>query len=320
MRRQDFLRTLAGGAIAAVSARRAASQTPTPQTETYKTVDGLDIKADIYGAGAGAKRPAVVWIHGGALIMGSRRGVPRLLRERLLGYGYAIVSIDYRLAPETKLPGIIEDLRDAFRWVREQGPRRFGIDPERIATAGGSAGGYLTLMSGFAVTPRPRALASFYGYGDLTTPWYAQPDDFYRRQPLVSKEEAERSVGSTALAEPPDKNQRGQFYLYCRQQGIWPNRVAGHDARQESKWFDPYCPIRHVTAQYPPTILIHGTADTDVPYDESRNMAARLKQAGVQHEFLTIQGAGHGLSGATPQEVENANARAAEFLQAHLTS
>ena len=50
----------------------------------------------------------------------------------MLGYGYAIVSIDYRLAPETKLPGIIDDLRDAFRWVREQGPSRFGIDPERI--------------------------------------------------------------------------------------------------------------------------------------------------------------------------------------------
>jgi acetyl esterase/lipase len=320
MRRQDFLRTLAGGAIAAVSSRRALSQTPTSQTETYKTVDGLDIKADVYGAGTGAKRPAVVWIHGGALIMGSRRGVPRPLRERLLGYGYAIVSIDYRLAPETKLPGIIDDVRDAFRWVREQGSRRFGIDPDRIATAGGSAGGYLTLMSGFAVTPRPRALASFWGYGDLTTPWYAEPDAFYRKQPLVSKEEADRAVGATPLADPPDKNQRGRFYLYCRQQGIWPNRVAGHDARKESKWFDPYCPIRNVNAQYPPAILIHGTADTDVPYDESRNMAARLKQAGVEHEFLTIQGAGHGLSGAAPEEVDKAYGRAAEFLRAHLAS
>jgi acetyl esterase/lipase len=282
-------------------------------------VDGLDIKADIYGAGTGGRRPAVVWIHGGALIMGSRRGVPRQLREKLLGYGFAIVSIDYRLAPETKLPGIIDDVRDAFRWVRQKGPR-FGIDPDRIAVAGGSAGGYLTLMSGFAVTPRPRALASFWGYGDLTTPWYAEPDAFYRKQPLVSKEDADRAVGATPLAEPPDKNQRGRFYLYCRQQGIWPNRVAGHDARKESKWFDPYCPIRNVNTQYPPAILIHGTADTDVPYDESRNMAARLKQAGVEHEFLTIQGAGHGLSGAAPEEVENAYGRAAEFLRAHLTS
>jgi acetyl esterase/lipase len=313
MRRREFLGSLAGGAILA------AQTSASPRTEVYKTVDGLDIKADIFGAGSG-KRPAVVWVHGGALIMGSRTGVPRQLRDRLLEYGFAIVSIDYRLAPETKLPAIIDDLRDAFRWVGEQGPRRFGIDPERIGTAGGSAGGYLTLMSGFAVTPRPRALASFWGYGDLTTSWYAEPDDFYRKQPLVPKEEAEAAVGSTPIAEPQPKNQRGKFYLYCRQQGLWPNRVAGHDAKKERKWFDPYCPIRNVTAQYPPSILIHGTADTDVPYDESRNMAAKLKQAGIPHEFLTVQGAGHGLAGASPQEVESAYARAAEFLKAHLTS
>ncbi len=309
MRRRQFLGALAGGAIAA-------AQTPGPRTEVYKTVNGLDIKADIYGAGGG-KRPAVVWIHGGALIMGSRNGVPRQLRERLLGYGYAIVSIDYRLAPETKLPAIIDDVRDAFRWVREKGPR-FGIDPERIGTAGGSAGGYLTLMTGFAVTPRPRALASFWGYGELTTPWCAEPDDFYRKKPLVSKEEAEGAVGSAPVADPPPENSRGRFYLYCRQQGIWPNRVSGHDAKKENQWFDPYCPLRNVTAQYPPTILVHGTADTDVPYDESRNMAARLKQAGVVHEFLTVQGAGHGLAGASPEEVDNAYARAAEFLRARL--
>jgi acetyl esterase/lipase len=312
MRRRDFLGSIAGGAIAS-------AQTEGVRTEVYKTVDGLDIKAEIYGAGAG-KRPAVVWIHGGALISGGRRSVPPQLRERLLGFGFAIVSIDYRLAPETRLPGIIDDLRDAFRWVHDEGPRRCGIDPERIAAAGGSAGGYLTLMSGFAVTPRPRALASFWGYGELTTPWYAEPSEFYRRQPLVSKEEAQAAVGSAPVADAAPGNTRGRFYLYTRQQGIWPNQVTGHDARKESKWFDPYCPIRNVTAQYPPAILVHGTADTDVPYDESRNMAARLERAGVEHEFITIEGAGHGLSGAAPQEVEKAYARAAAFLRAHLTS
>src|SRR5438045_9757910 len=115
MRRREFLGTLAGGAIAA-------AQTQNRRTEIYKSVDGLDIKADIYGVADG-KRPAVVWIHGGALIMGTRQGVPSQLRDRLLGYGYAIVSIDYRLAPETKLPAIIADLRDAFRWARGAGPR-----------------------------------------------------------------------------------------------------------------------------------------------------------------------------------------------------
>ena len=97
-----------------------------------------------------------MWIHGGALIMGSRKGLDVRFCAELLKRNFAIVSIDYRLAPETKLPGIIEDVQDAWRWVRQEGPKRFGIDPDRIATAGGSAGGYLTLMTGFCLGPRPR--------------------------------------------------------------------------------------------------------------------------------------------------------------------
>jgi acetyl esterase/lipase len=78
-----------------------------------------------------------------------------------------VVAIDYRLAPEAKLPAIVDDLRDAAAWIREQGPARFGIASERLAVAGHAAGGYLTLLSGHAVEPRPRALVSFYGYGDI---------------------------------------------------------------------------------------------------------------------------------------------------------
>ena len=52
-----------------------------------------------------------------------------------------VVSIDYRLAPETKLPAIVEDVQDACRWVRERGPKLFRIAPERLAVMGGSAGG-----------------------------------------------------------------------------------------------------------------------------------------------------------------------------------
>ena len=205
-------------------------------------------------AAGGASRPCM-WIHGGALIMGSRKWLDDAFHAEIAKRGFVVVSIDYRLAPETKLPGIIDDVQDAWRWVRQEGPKRFGIDPDRIAVAGGSAGGYLTLMTGFCLEPRPRALVSYFGYGDITTPWYSEPDEFYRRKPLVPKEEAYRCVGSRALSEPPAQNQRGRFYLYCRQQGIWPNEVAGHNPHAEPKWFDPYCPIRNVTAKYPPTFL-----------------------------------------------------------------
>ncbi len=64
-------------------------------------------------------------------------------------------------------------------------------------------------------------------------------------------------------------------------------------------------------------MLIHGTEDTDVPYEQSSKMAARLAEAGVKHEFVTVKGAGHLLAGAKPDEVARIAAAAVEFVNAH---
>ena len=71
----------------------------------------------------------------------------------LVNAGYCVASIDYRLAPETKLPQIIEDLEDAFRWLRMNGREKLRVDPSKIAVLGACAGGYLTLTG----VPRPAA-------------------------------------------------------------------------------------------------------------------------------------------------------------------
>ena len=164
-----------------VFATLAAAQT----TYTYKKIGDLEIQADVYRPAGEGVCPAVMWIHGGALILGHRGGLRAEHRQRYLDAGFAVVSIDYRLAPETKLPGILEDIQDAYRWLRAEGPRLFRIDPDRIAVAGGSAGGYLTLAAGYLFRPRPRALVSFYGYGEIAGEWYSLPDTFYSRQPAV---------------------------------------------------------------------------------------------------------------------------------------
>jgi acetyl esterase/lipase len=84
------------------------------ETVTYKTVGNCQIKADVYHPGLAGIHPLAVWIHGGALIMGDRRGIDRTLLGDLIKAGYVVVSIDYRLAPETKLAAILDDIKDAF--------------------------------------------------------------------------------------------------------------------------------------------------------------------------------------------------------------
>lgn len=266
------------------------------ETAVYKTVCDLEIRADVYRPGGECPHPVIVFIHGGALIMGSRASIDPIQQERYLEDGFAVVSIDYRLAPETKLAAIVSDIDDAFAWVRGEGGRQHHLDPGRVAVVGHSGGGYLALLAGHRIRPRPRAIVSFYGYGDIAGPWYSRPDPFYRRERLISKAEALAGVGGepVSASEGSANDERHQFYLYCRQQGLWPRKVEGHDPERDPAAFAPYCPVQHVTTDYPATLLLHGDQDTDVPYEQSVLMAAALKAAGVEHELITIAKGAHG--------------------------
>jgi acetyl esterase/lipase len=288
------------------------------ETFTYKTAGDLAIKLDVFNGSPSVPRPVAVWIHGGALIMGDRRGMDRALSDMLVEAGYAVASIDYRLAPETKLPAILTDVRDAFAWIRAEGPRAIGARADRIAVLGGSAGGYLTLTTGYLIEPRPRALVSFWGYGDIAGAWYSRPDAFYRRSPLVTEQEARSAVGTMALAEPPPGNKRSRFYLYCRQNGFWPKEVTGHDPDAEPKAFDRFCPVRNVSARYPPTMLIHGTNDTDVPHDLSVSMDRELAHRGVPHELISVAGGAHGLGNIPRADLAAIYKRVLAFLARYM--
>ena len=262
------------------------------QSYVYKTVAGCEIRLDAYRALHAGPAPVVVWIHGGALIMGSRKRMQPTLRAMCVEAGFAQVSIDYRLAPETKLPEIVEDIVDAFTWIRHEGPDLFGADPSRIAAMGFSGGGYLALLAGKRVEPRLSAVVSYYGYGDIVGAWYSQPDSFYcQSEPLVTLDQARAAVSEAPLSEGP--SERRPFYMYCRQQGLWPSEVGGMDLAS----LEAFCPERHVGPNYPPTLLAHGTADTDVPYQCSVDLATALARAGVQHHLLTIPNGSHGFDG-----------------------
>ncbi|MBM4077034.1 MAG: alpha/beta hydrolase, partial [Planctomycetes bacterium] len=210
---------------------------------------------------------------------------------------------------------------DAIRFVRERGPELFHADPNRIAVAGTSAGGYLTLTTGFRTTPRPVALVSIYGYGNLLAPWYMEPSPHARHNgQKVTREEALQQISSKPVADDRDRTGAGfKFYFYSRQQGNWPQIVSGWDPRLTPEKFNLYMPIKNVTSDYPPTLLVHGDNDTDVPHYESVLMAAELKYRKVEHEFISVAGGEHGFGGADPQAVNNAYQKAFQFLRKRLS-
>jgi len=314
--------TLAAIASAPTFAQQPSAATPVAtriETFVYKRVGDLAIQADVIAVDLkpNASRPVVVWIHGGALINGYRTGVPSWMIGEFLPRGYAIVSIDYRLAPETKLPAIVEDVVDAFTWIRTDGQKLFAADPARIAVVGGSAGGYLALTTGIQVTPKPVALVSLWGYGDLGADWTHEVSKYPRHnveQKTTPEEAARVELGPKVADSRERKGDGGAVYQYSRRNGNWANVVSGWDPNTEAEKFRPYMPERNVTADYPPTFLIHGDADTDVPYACSTRMAEQLKQFNVPHRLISFPGAEHGLPNADRARVDAAYREAAAFV------
>ncbi|MCP4513543.1 MAG: alpha/beta hydrolase [Fuerstiella sp.] len=320
-RRQIVKNAALGFVMVTLSQNVLASEVQTKLTTyTYKQVDNLKIRADVHRADDNTLRPVIVWIHGGALINGSRAGVSGRVKKRMLEAGYIIVSIDYRLAPETKLPGIIEDIEDAFRWIRKDGAALFHADTGRIAVMGGSAGGCLTLTSGFRVQPRPTVLVAFWGYGDLVGDWYSKPSPHPRHNRVqVTKEDAFAQVTGPPVSDARKrKGNGGTFYNGCRQRGIWPQQVTNWNPITEAQNFYPYMAVKNVTRDYPPTMLIHGTNDTDVPYEQSTMMAEEFRKHGVEHELISIVNGEHGLVGGDPQLIDRAYVKAFEFVDRHM--
>lgn len=134
----------------------------------------------------------------------------------------------------------------------------------------------------------------------------------------VNKNNGEKVLTNTD--DPAESKARGGYYRHLRQTGGWSLGVTGIDAVKGPGKLDRFCPVKQITRDYPPILMIHGTKDTDVPYHCSTDMARELTKHGVKHELLTIEGAEHGLRDGDPKRVAEANARALEFIKEHLTT
>ena len=297
-----------------------ATAQPIKETVIYKKADGIGIKADVFHDGTTKPRPAVVWIHGGGVINGHRESIPSQVRDFAFANGYVLVSLDYRLAPESKLPTVVSDIEDAFRWLHGEGATRFGIDPDRLAVSGGSAGGFITLISGFRVQPAPRVLLSFWGYGEILSDWATKPSPHPRHNAKkIKDEEFMKQLGGPPVSDSRlRKGDGGMIYIHGRQTGKWGEMLAGIDPLREPEKITPYLPLKNVSANYPPTVLIHGTADTDVPFEQSQLMAREFEKHGVPFQFHQITNGEHGLGCGDPEQIKVAYRQAFEFVKRHL--
>ena len=235
------------------------------QDIVYSSSNGADLKLDIhYPDLVNGPVPTVVYIHGGAWIQGDKEeGAGTVDIPALLEAGFAVVAVNYRLAPEYKFPAMIEDVKCAIRFLRANADR-YSLATEKIGAYGGSAGGHLVSLLGLTdssagwdsgdyaeYSSRVQAVVDMFGPTNLTGP-------FSPEAPV----KCEDVFGTCKVNDP-----------------------VLRDAS----------PVTWVSADDPPFLILHGDKDAVVPLSQSETLYERLRDAGIEVTLVVVRNGEHGL-------------------------
>ncbi len=135
----------------------------------------------------------------------------------------------------------------------------------------------------------------------------------------MTDEEVQKILSLPPIANVRDRNGDGwAFYQYCRQRGLWPKLVGGYDLHSQPEMFSPFMPTKNVTNNYPPTLLIHGVRDTDVPHEQSELMAAEFVKHDVPHVLFSVRNGEHSLWQGNPEDIKRSRELVLEFIDKHM--
>ena len=232
----------------------------------YATHDGIELSLDIFvPKSADEPRPLLLFIHGGGWSGGKKEDY-LYYNVEMAKLGYVTASTQYRLTPDHTFPANVQDVKCAIAFLRDHAAE-YKIDPKTIVTIGGSAGGHLSMMAGYAQDPAlacpdsdadttVQAVVNIYGVVDCTTP--------------------------VAIAAPQVQRYIGASY---------------DDAKEK---YEAASPLHHLDKSDPPTLTIHGTIDELVPISQADTLHARLDELGVDNHYDRIEGWPHSMDVAQP--------------------
>jgi alpha-L-fucosidase 2 len=228
----------------------------------YGQASGEHLKLDASIPDGPGPFPAVILVHGGGWTAGDKSGGPKKgymapMHDALTKNGFAWFSINYRLAPHYPFPAPLEDVETAIRWVKAHA-KEYHVDVDRIAISGESAGAHLVALAAVKANASTRvaAVVPFYGVFD--------------------------TVGIAKMQATLSPSFRALFGATQLDEGVL-------------KTIEQASPIEGVKAGLPPFLLLHGTADKNVPYQQSLDMQKRLRSVGVTCDLITIPEGPHGM-------------------------
>jgi acetyl esterase/lipase len=300
---------LAPTSASAAAAAAVAAQQPAytrEQDVVYGRKFGVALTMDVFTPQQNANGAAAVFVVSGGWF--SDHGlidqvIPAFLEE-LLNRGYTVFAVCHGSQPKFTIPEILGDMHRSVRFIRHNAGQ-YKIDPDRIGIYGGSAGGHLSLMQGLAgdagnpgakdpvdqASSRVQAVGCFYPPTDFLN--YGKP-------------------GEVALGNGVLKDFKAPFDFA----DIDPKTRSFTPVTDQQKRLEigkQISPVTHVSADDPPTLIIHGDADLLVPIQQAQSLVEKLKAAGVEAKLVTKPGAAHGWAGQ-----EKDVALIADWFDAHL--
>lgn len=252
-------------------------------THTYFVHEGLPLQATFYPAAAASPEPlTLLYLHGGGLVFGDRNDLPDVYKKMLSDAGYALLTIDYPLAPEAQLPEILLCLQQAVLWFKADGKALFNLASADYVLFGRSAGAYLAfLLAARSMDPNLKGLASFYGYYSLDEPSFHQPNAYYNTFPKVPVAYLKQQIRKQPLAVGA-LAERFPLYLHARQTGKWVPLFL-----EDKSKIAAFNLTAAELQSLPPAFLTASTADQDVPYRFTQQ-AAQLIPRSVLHPVLGL--------------------------------
>ncbi|KAF9479899.1 alpha/beta-hydrolase [Pholiota conissans] len=271
----------------------------------FKQVDGLDIVMDVYlpaTATKGNPVPVLLWWHGGGLLQVIIMSVVPHMLAAPEKHNLCLVSPDYRLAPQTRMPGILSDAKAAMDFLHspafqaETGGR---VDVSRIVLTGSSAGGWLSLLAGTGVgfeacgldIPRPVCgIAALYPITDLQDDFWKvkqRPVSYMDR--IIEKSEVAEFLDPKApkTSESRGDGMRAMFYHYMIQEGILSGLLLDGTGIPEDA-FSVAQSLKSGKFSPPPIYIITGNQDGKVAHRQSLDVVAALKELGAGVDYHEI--------------------------------
>lgn len=268
------------------------------KTHAFSTPAGEEapLLLDLYRpAGAATPPPVIVFVHGGAFLLGDR-AMGADLQACVTQAGFALASIDYRLAPKHVFPANVEDTRTAVRWLRRHA-KELGIDGDRIGLWGASAGGYLVAMAGLLPAdlyaggeyPEQSSAVSCVldGYG---------PVDLAAGRALLEREGSRLEPVAPGLEALPNRRVEGERQLTPALRDLM-SRVEevylGAPPHTIPEVVRAANPATYATSAAPPFLLMHGLADSSVAHGHSVMLYEALAAANVEVTLRSVHGLPH---------------------------